>query len=936
MNRRLYLTLNSLTDKTTFDRIIQRERAARKEAERIMEDKSRELFDVNEKLVALNTNLEEEISKRTEKIKESESQLNILFNKHPFPIMVYNLADLRILAVNKTAVQKYGYSNSEFLRMTICDLHHKSDSKNVIKYVKSIGEKPKKNKTWTHIGAKGNTFEVITKGNSIDFQNLKARIVVIEDITEKKKLEEEKENQKRKYQDLIESSSDIIYRIKSNGAFTYVNPACIKLTGYSQKELLSMTFSDLVTPKYKKQVSSFYNFQLESKLNATYTEFPIHNKNGKEIWLGQNVETSGYNIDKGISFNATARDITDRKKLEKALQRSEEKYRSIIENMELGLVEVDPEGVIINAYPRFCSLTGYSVDELKGRKGADFLLDDKGREKYKPQLKDRKEGKGNVYEIQIIRKDGVKIWVLVSGAPFYDEYNRIKGSFGIHLDITEQKMLEVELKVARDKAEDSLKSKELFLANISHEIRTPLNAIIGITELMNKIAKDPQLLAQLKHVNHASSSLLSLINELLLLAKIEAQKEKIEPVTANLYSCLNQSFELLRNQTIGKGFDYSMELKIDKEAYYLFDPIKLGQVVQNLLSNAIKFTTNGYVDFKTEIFSSSFDSDVIQFVISDSGIGIPKTDIDSIFENFEQATNNSNGVFGGTGLGLPIVKKILDLMGGEISVFSNEGKTSFEFFLKLKKIKKNELETQAKKIVLNQKNFSGVKILVAEDNKVNQFLIESQMINLKADFTIVDNGLEALEYIKSNEVDLVLMDMRMPIMNGIKATEIIREDSKFSDLKIIGLTANADKANKDECYNVGMNDFLSKPYSFDQLHAILIKNLNPKLLSKNNDLSGSIENEVDHEDAFQKKLNSIFIKDSHIRILELKQSIINKDIETVKNICHAIRPSLSHLKQTGLIDLARTLEFEECDFFATTEMFVVHLETLIIRMQKLQ
>ena len=275
-------------------------------------------------------------------------------------------------------------------------------------------------------------------------------------------------------------------------------------------------------------------------------------------------------------------------------------------------------------------------------------------------------------------------------------------------------------------------------------------------------------------------------------------------------------------------------------------------------------------------------------------------------------------------------------MGGEISVFSNEGKTSFEFFLKLKKIKKNELETQAKKIVLDQKNFSGVKILVAEDNKVNQFLIESQMINLKADFTIVDNGLEALEYIKSNEVDLVLMDMRMPIMNGIKATEIIREDSKFSDLKIIGLTANADKANKDECYNVGMNDFLSKPYSFDQLHAILIKNLNPKLLSKNNDLSGSIENEVDHEDAFQKKLNSIFIKDSHIRILELKQSIINKDIETVKNICHAIRPSLSHLKQTGLIDLARTLEFEECDFFATTEMFVDHLETLIIRMQKLQ
>ncbi|MFT5779174.1 MAG: PAS domain S-box-containing protein, partial [Crocinitomicaceae bacterium] len=925
-----FLTSSGLTDKATYERIIQRERAARKEAERIMEDKSRELYVVNQELIKLNGNLENEVTDRTTKIKESEAQLNVLFDNHPFPIMVYNLIDLKILAVNKTAIRKYGFSKDEFLVKTVCDLHPKSEVARVKDHIQLIDEKSKKVKEWIHLDSKGNKFDVIIKGNTIVFSNEQARLVVIEDVTEKKILEQEKDDQKRKYQDLIESSSDIIFRINSKGIFTYINPALIKLSGYSEMELLETSFVKYVVPNYKKRVASHYQFQFDNNIETTYTEFPICAKDGTIIWIGQNVEASGYSSEERLIFNGRGRDITERKKLEKALLRSEEKYRSIIENMELGLMEVDPEGIITKAYPRFCELSGYAPQELEGRKGADFLLDDEGRAFYKAQLQDRIKGKTNVYEIQLIRKDGTKIWILVSGAAFYDEYNRFKGSLGIHLDISEQKTLEAELKIARIKAEDSLKSKELFMANISHEIRTPLNAIIGITELMNDIAKDPILVTQLKHVNHAGKGLLSLINELLMLSKIEAQKERIELSSTNLYSCLEQNFDLLRNQTATKSFDYNMDLNINKKAFYLFDSIKLGQVLQNLLNNAIKFTEHGQVQLSAQIFSTSYDSDVIQFTISDTGIGIPEESIDLIFKNFEQGKNNETGQYGGTGLGLPIVKNILDLMDGEISVSSTEDCTVFAFYLKLKRSTPDGLNFESIDQSLPLTAFNGIKVLIAEDNEVNKFLIRSHMELLNIDFEIVSNGLEACEYLKTTPVNLVLMDMRMPVLDGLSATKVIRNELKLVDLPIIALTANADVTHQEDCFKVGMNDFLSKPYSLSQLQSIILKHLNQEPIKTNRISKHPLEETSSA--SFQSKLNAIFITDSTERIATLKQAILSNNETKIKDICHSIRPSLIHLQEKELVELARTIESEECDLFLITETFIHHLEELIVKM----
>ncbi len=914
-------------DKDTFERILHRERMARKEAERIMETKSLELYDANKKLKELNTSLEQQVQFRTNEIVESEKQLSMLFENHPFPLFVYRLSDFKILAVNATAISKYGYSRADFLRKTIVDLHPKKEQAKVKVHISNIKKGMHTYSEWTHQDSSNGSFDIIARGNDIRYKEEAARIVVVEDISDRKILEREKEEQKRQYQDLIESSTDIIFQIDEKGRFTYMNPAGIELSEFDQKDIIGKSFIDLITDKYKKRVTNFYKFQLENQLKTTYTEFPISTKSGKEIWLGQNVEASTLENQEGTVFNARARDITEQKRLEKALLRSEEKYRSVIENMELGLMEVDPEGKIIKAYPQFCHLSGYSPQELEGKFGTDILLTAKGKELYSKQLKNRIQGKTAVYEIEMVCKDGSSKWVLVSGAPFYDEYNRFKGSFGIHLDITAQKLLETELKIARDKAQEALKSKELFLANISHEIRTPLNAVIGISELLNETNTGTHDETQIKHLTNAGKSLLSLIDELLIIAKYDAHKQTLDLSLGNLYNCVKNSFELFEAQAAAKNFEYILDLNISEEAIYMFDERKLGQVLQNILSNAIKFTSYGEVKLSVEIYQQEEDADLLKFIVKDTGIGIPKDDLHSIFENFEQASNNNEGRFGGTGLGLPIVKSILNTMGGEIIASSENGVTLFEFHIKLQRSSIAELQMHNKKDIRFTHDFENITVLVAEDNKVNQFLIESQLKTLNIRHHIVNNGKEAVNFLKNTPVDLVLMDMRMPVMDGPKATEVIRNSLGMKKLPIIAITANADKFHRNECFRVGMNDFLTKPYSLAQIQLCISKNLPVKIPTK-------AVTETSNDMAFKKKLDAIFIEESEVRLLQLEQCLLENNLTKIKDICHSIRPSLVHMKEHQLVAYARSIEFEPCNLQETTIAFSNELKKLIEKLKQ--
>ncbi|MFT6983006.1 MAG: PAS domain S-box-containing protein [Crocinitomicaceae bacterium] len=911
-----------MSEKEAFERILIRERKARKEAERIMEEKSLELLKVNEKLSELNIHLEKEVADRTQEIKKNADQLNVLFNENPFPVIVYDISSLQILDVNNTAIEKYGYDKNEFLLKTVYNLHPNDEVERIEEYILARKTTNTRSSAWKHLSAMGNEFDVLVTSSPIIYNGTPCRMAIIEDITEKNILLREKDLQKQNYQDLIENSSDIIYRINPKGNFIYMNPSGIKMSGYSRDEILQMNFSDLIAPSYLKQVVNFYKFQMQEKLDTTYTEFPIITKEGIEYWIGQNVEASEFTEDGEVVYNATARNITERKKLEKAHLRSEEKYRSIIENMELGLLEVNVKGIITKAYPKFCLLTGYSHKELEGGK-AEFLLDENGLSTIQEQTDSRKTGISNVYEIQLIRKDGSKIWVMISAAPFYDEYNRVQGSVGIHLDITNRKTLENDLLHSKTTAENLLKSKEMFIANVSHEIRTPLNAIIGITELMLNSSHDEALISQLDHVSHAGKGLLSLINELLLVSKIDADKLTLNPTNYSLSKCLNSNFELHKNEAIEKGLSYSIQFNIPETNEYCFDHLKLGQVVQNLLSNSLKFTKTGSVQLKVNLVSSIDNVDIIEISVIDTGIGIPKENLESIFGNFEQAINNQSGEYGGTGLGLSIVKKILALMGSEIKVESKNGQTAFVFQLKLFK---TQLIEPTDFTSINQKGaLHGVNVLVAEDNKANQFLIENVLKELDASFTIVNNGQEAIKYLRINSVDVILMDMRMPVMDGIEASRIIREENLHENKPIIALTANADDKNKSICLASGMDDFLAKPYTISDL----VKRIKTALGQSYSIDTKPVEPFQIKNDSFQKRLNEIFNQDSQIRLVKLKEALISSDFDSIIDICHSMRPSLMEMGQNSLLKIAEKIESGD-NLESNSKSFIRELEEYLI------
>ena len=355
--------------------------------------------------------------------------------------MVYCLETTKFLAVNKTAIDKYGYSLEEFLEMTISQLHPLEEQLELEEHLDDVSKGIFETKEWHHVTKDGQLMLVKADASSIEYEGLKSRLVTVEDVTQIKKIERERRINERKYKDLVETASDIIYRCSEKGYFKYVNPKAMYLSEYSEEELLGMHFINIVRDDYREFVISFYENQIESKTLTTYLEFPVVTKSNKEFWIGQKCDLDL--LDNGeVEIIALARDITDRKRVQDELSRSEEKYRNIMENMELGLLEVNNEDVITKVYPKFLDLTGYTEDELLGKVAVDALLSSDAKSIMQHQNLKRKKGEPDVYELELLCKDGSKKWVIISGAPYYGSDGEIAGSIGIHLNITDRKKME--------------------------------------------------------------------------------------------------------------------------------------------------------------------------------------------------------------------------------------------------------------------------------------------------------------------------------------------------------------------------------------------------------------------------------------------------------------------------------------------------------------
>ena len=391
-----------------------------------------------------------------------------------------------------------------------------------------------------------------------------------------------------------------------------------------------------------------------------------------------------------------------------------------------------------------------------------------------------------------------------------------------------------ELEAQKERAEYSERVKEQFLANMSHEIRTPMNAILGVTRLL--LEKEPRT-DQLKYLNaikHASDNLLVIINDILDLSKIEAGKINFERIPFDLRNEILSVIDTIKVNADEKKLLLKYEVEESIPSTISGDPYRLSQILLNLVGNAIKFTEKGNVTIRVSKIMEQSNNIELKFSVEDTGIGIAKDKLDYIFDMFTQETSSTTRKFGGSGLGLAICKKLVELQGGTIFVESEPGKGSVFSFIIQYQVEKNipVSETPTKEEPTIKNNLKGLRILLAEDNEFNQMVAVDTLESAIEDVTVdvAKNGKEAVDMLNTNIYDIVLMDIQMPEMDGHEATKTIRSshNNKINAIPIIAMTASVIKAEVDKCFESGMNEFVGKPFSVDELLEKISKMINQK------------------------------------------------------------------------------------------------------------
>ena len=507
-------------------------------------------------------------------------------------------------------------------------------------------------------------------------------------------------------------------------------------------------------------------------------------------------------------------DITARIKAEEDLKRREEKYRGIIENMSLGLVEADLNDHLLYANQSFCDMTGYCTDDMTGQRLSPLLLSGHDLELVEKKLLTREHGISDSYEVVITTKAGERKWLLVSGAPLYDDYQQHIGSIGIYLDVTLQKHLEASLREAKLQAESSTHAKQEFLANMSHEIRTPMNAILGMSQLLAKTQLAAPQASYLHAITASAENLLVIINDILDLSKIEAGQLAIERIGFSPGLVCAQVEKTLIHKAEEKGLTFITTLDPALPEVALSDPFRITQVLLNLAGNAVKFTEQGTVRLGCSLLEGAGTEEVlVEFTVQDTGVGIDAEYLNRIFDDFSQEDSTVTRRFGGTGLGLGISKKLVYLLGGELHIESrkNYGTTS-RFTLRLPVGNARHLSSKDPgDLDCMQRALLGKHILLVEDNLFNRVLATSFLTNAGMSVTEATNGEAAVELARTQAFDLILMDVQMPIKNGYEATRILRQELGLT-VPIIALTANAITGERAKCLAAGMTDYLTKPF----------------------------------------------------------------------------------------------------------------------------
>ena len=727
-----------------------------------------------------------------------------------------------------------------------------------------------------------------------------------------------------RYRQIVESAQDLICRFNTEGIILYVNPVLKYQLGYREEEVIGKNVLSFIHREDQETVIRYFQGVIAARQVRSYCEFRMVTKYGRIVWIGQKMNLTIDRDGKVQDVMTMARNITERKRAEDQLRWSEEKYRGIIENMELGLLEVDNQQNIIRAYDWFCDMTGYEPHELVGKNAVEVFLPTKYFGANISEHEKRSQGQPSVYEIQMRKKSGEPIWVIISGAPIFDPEGNVTGSIGIHYDITARKQLEYDLAEAKRLAEEAQEAEKQFLARMSHEIRTPLNAIIGMSHLLYDTDPTETQKEYLSILKSSGDLLQALISDILDISKIQAGEITVHPKEfdlAGLVKSLYKTFQLkLENRPVEVGLEFDHRIT----NLLIGDDLLLNQILINLLGNAAKFTEEGEIGIRVELIESTGQEHRIRFTVYDTGIGISSEQAGRIFEKFKQADGEIRHKFGGTGLGLAITKNLVEIQGGRIWVESELGKgTSFMFQLSYPDAGRKGEEKTEELPEISHVDISDIYLMVAEDNFINRKYISTLFEKWNIPYRMAFDGKAAVEVAAEERFDLIFMDISMPKMNGYEATIAIRNTQNPNQhTPIVALTASAMVSKKAHALEIGMTDYLPKPFKPMMLLRTIKKYVQltqpapaspaaaPSFSFSQQLDTKYLEELYDGDYEYAASIFETFLEHTVPEMQALRALIEQEDWEKIKKLAHKLKPSFA---MVGLKDLERKmylLEYE--------------------------
>ncbi len=638
------------------------------------------------------------------------------------------------------------------------------------------------------------------------------------DITDHKEFEQ-------RIRHLVESFSSGIY-IHAKFKPIYANQTLLDMFGFDgQEDFLSIDSTEtLLASEERERIWQYHQARLRGDPAPADYDFWALKKNGEKLYVNNRSFVVDWDGQQAVC--TTLFDLTERLATEKSLVEQQHLMNSLLETTQEGFWFIDLDACTTDVNPAMCRILNRPREEIIGKSIFEFV-DDENRKIFHEQIARRRKAATGAYEIALRRPDGTNVSCLNNATPLFTSEGERSGSVGIWADITEIKTTQRKLEREKERAQAASIAKSEFLAIASHELRTPMNGVLGAAGLLLATDLSDEQQHRVEIIKQSGESLLELLNDILDIAKIESGRIEIERSHFDLRGLMTGVAALMQLRARQKGLGYECCFAADVPAVLVGDLARLRQILINLVGNAIKFTAVGEIRISVSQTTIDQTSSLLRFEITDTGLGIDERAQPRVFEKFTQADASTTRKFGGTGLGLAICRNLVELQGGEIGVDSVLGEGSTFWFTVICGIgdRSEIVDRQAADASTDARALADcppLRILLAEDNQINQEIAKDTLAKRGHRVDVVWNGIQALEAVQKVAYDVVLMDIRMPEMDGPTATRKIRElTGDMSKVPIIALTANAMVGDSEKFLAAGMNGYVSKPFDPNRLFATI-------------------------------------------------------------------------------------------------------------------